>query len=161
MRFKEKTYYLLLLTALLLLVMGIFNNQTADMHVKDTYIVYPARYAIWAIALFFMLLWLLYLATDKLLFSKILSRIHILLTIGVCVFLIVTPYLRNNVYDGMAGVPRRYLDSGPADLFSFYNIVFKIDFILMVVVTVGQLIYIVNLSMGLYKKKPGNVTVVR
>ena len=149
---KELPYNLLLLTALLLFAGGFLATQTIDIHLHDTYFVFTSRFLIWSGALLFALLWVLYLATKTALFSKTLSWIHILLTIISCLVIITTAYLMHNVYEGLAAMPSRYLDYGVAKKYDYLNNLEIATWILLLILALGQIIYIVNLFVGIYKR---------
>jgi hypothetical protein len=70
-KLKTRPYNLLFIEAITLLVASFFTlNETLDIHLHDTYYIIPTTYAGWAIVLFLLILWLIYLFTNRWLFSK-------------------------------------------------------------------------------------------
>jgi heme/copper-type cytochrome/quinol oxidase subunit 1 len=95
---------------------------------------------------------LLYLATNKILFSITLSWIHIVLTILSSFFFLTLPYFLTNSYEGLGGMPRRYYDIGQSHTYIFYGNFSKSLLVFACVLASGQLFYFGNLFIGLYQR---------
>jgi len=153
-KFKERPYNLLLLTAILLFIAGLFSgNFPIDILLHDTYFVLPITYLLWFPSFVLAFFWLLYLLTKRFLFSKVLMWTHITLTIICSVFIHVIPYLSVYSSAGLAGAPRRYYDNDISNKYRVFNNMNTIILLTLIVLLLGQLIYFVNLIIGFYKRK--------
>lgn len=77
---KLKNHYLLLITSLILLFLGIlFNEETFDINVHDTYYVISSNHLYWLISFLLFFFFLIYLLFDKaeINFGHHFSKIHI------------------------------------------------------------------------------------
>src|SRR5687767_13087330 len=109
--FKERPYNLLLLTSLGILIASFFAfGRTFDIHLHDTYFIIAIAPLFWVTVFLLLIIWSLYLLTKQFLFSKILTWIHIILTVATSVFLVGISFYSNDSYKGLAGMPRRYFD---------------------------------------------------
>lgn len=153
LRLKQRPYNLFLLTAILLFIVGLFSfNSAMDIHLHDTYYVFPLTYFIWTPTIILLIFWLLYLATKNILFSKRLVWTHIILTIVSCIFILTIPCFMTNSYDGLAGMPRRYYDIWQSKTYKFFGNLTKTAVFLIFTLAVGQLTFIVNFFIGLYRR---------
>lgn len=149
-----KSYHLLLLFALLLVIVaGCSLVVDMDIVLRDSYYFFPAAHFFWIAETTLLLSWLLYLYSMRLLFSKALVWTHVVLTIACFACIFSDPYLSNAFSDGLAGMPRRYFDFGESfncfEFFDFFAGPVKVAFI---VLACAQIIYLINLCLGLYKK---------
>jgi cytochrome c oxidase subunit I len=145
--------------AILLLIVGLFGfNSAMVIHLQDTYHVFPLTYFIWAPTFFLLIFWLLYLATKNIMFSQALSWTHIILTIIGCVFILTIPLFVTNSYEGLAGMPRRYFDIGQSKSYKIYGNLTKHAVIFVFFLAVGQLTFLLNFFIGLYKFQDRNQT---
>src|SRR5690242_8828642 len=109
-KFKERPYNFLLLTAILLFIASIFNfNVPIDIHLHNTYFIFPLKLLIWLPTIILILFWLLYLLTKRFLFSKALTWTHVILTIICSILLLILPFILTYPFAGM-DAPRRYYD---------------------------------------------------
>lgn len=77
-RLKARPYQLLLFAAAILLMAAPFmGGYTIDMHLYDTYYVIAGTHVFMAMAVLLLLLWLIYLLTHRLLFSRWLAWLHV------------------------------------------------------------------------------------
>ena len=90
--------------------------------------------------------------TGRLLFSKVLTWVHIALTILCFACIYSYPYLSFGYSEGLAGIPRRYYDYSELSFFDLFNDFANPVKIAFIVLVFGQLIYLINLSLGLYRK---------
>ncbi len=150
---RDKPHYLLLFFALLLFIVALFSLLlNIEFPFQDSYHAFPVTYFFGITTITLLSSWLIYLLTARFLLSKVLMWLHIVLTILCFIFIFCYPYLSPGLGEGLAGMPRRYYDYSDFsffDLFSYFAYPVKIAFIVM---TLGQLIYLINLSLGLYKK---------
>lgn len=95
LRLKQQPYHLLLLAALALVLTSFFHNggRTVDIHVHDTYFVLTYGSVFMVLAFGVWILWFLYQLTHKALYSKGLTRIHVVTTLLTVVFLLLLLYL--------------------------------------------------------------------
>jgi cytochrome c oxidase subunit 1 len=148
---------LLLPAAIILFIAGLFSfNAAIVIQMHDSFYVFPQTYIIWAPAFILFIFWLLYRATKSILFSKSLSWTHIILTIAGCVFILTIPYFMTNSYEGLAGMPRRYLDIGQSKTYKIYGNLTKTAVILVFFLVAGQLTFLFNFFIGLYKIRDRN-----
>ena len=153
MLLRDKPHYLLLFFVLLLFIVALFSLLLdIELPFQDSYHAFPVTYFFWITAITLLSSWLIYLLTSHFLFSKSLMWLHIVLTLVCFIFIFSYPYLSSGFSEGLAGMQRRYYDNSDFsffDLFSYFAYPIKISFI---VLTLGQLIYLINLSFGLYKR---------
>jgi heme/copper-type cytochrome/quinol oxidase subunit 1 len=155
MRLKQRPYNLLLLTSILLFIVGLFSfNSAMDIHLHDTYFVFPLTYLMWIPSVILLIFWLLYLLTKKFLYSKALIWTHIISTIVGSVFILAFPFLLTNSHEGLAGIPSRYYDIGQSKTYQFFGNLTKTTVVIAFILTAGQLTYLINFVVGLYKR-PG------
>jgi hypothetical protein len=112
------------------------GNSTVDINLHD--------FALTPILLF--LFWIIYLLTQKVLYSQILSWAHIMLTMLTCVFFSTIPYILAFSFHEHAGMTDKYFFVSRAVNATFLTFI------------AGQLVFLVNLCLGLYKRlsSPGN-----
>ncbi|HSQ44563.1 MAG TPA: hypothetical protein VLM16_06175 [Ginsengibacter sp.] len=108
-------------------------------------------YYLWTPALILFVFWLLYLATKNFLFSKALSWTHIILTLFSCLIIFIFPFLFKWFNQGLAGFPRHYYDTDQK-VYEGYVFWTRKLAILGLILTVGQLTYLLNLIVGLTKR---------
>ena len=146
-KLKSRPYNLLLIATILLLVASLFVlNETLDIHLHDTYYIIPTAYALWAIVLFLILLWIIYLVTNRWLFSKSLVWLHVVISTAASLFIVI--YLLN--FRGIAGMPRRYVDYDEWDMFRQYRESIVVS---VMVLGGGVFVYLVNLVAGLVRRR--------
>ena len=147
-KFKERPYNLLLLTAILLFIVALFSfNVPVDIHFPDTYYIVPLALLIWLPTIILVLFWLLYLLTKRFLFFKILTWIHIILTIIFSILILILPFVFTTSFT-VIGTPRPYYDFNGLHR---GNITEMIPLILLILL-LGQATYFVNLLVGIIKK---------
>lgn len=149
-KLKTRPYNLLIIAAIILLVASFFTlNETLDIHLYDTYYIIPTAYASWAIVLFLLMLWVVYLFTNRWLFSKTLVWLHVVLTVVTSLFMFI--YVFNfRELGGMAGMPRRYMDYSDWDIFWQYQRSIIVSVILL---AFGLVLHILNLLIGLIRRR--------
>lgn len=153
MHIGKHPYHLLPLAAIPFLVIFLtWNKATLDLHLHDTYFIIPARLLVLAPIAYLLIIWCIYLATRKFLFSRKLIWVHVIFAIVLLWFIFAFPYLiHTNLLSGDR--PRRYYDFNEWNYYPFRSALpsylFRIFFLLLLL---GQLILPINLIMGLFKK---------
>lgn len=135
-----RLYHLLFITAVLLILLSLFiaETNTLDLHLADTYLVLSGVLILRTLALFLLLLWLLYRFTQNFLFSHILSGLHIVVTLAaaVCVTFFLFYY---------AAYARKDIVTRGTSL--------RLILPLFIISTLlSQLLYIINLLLGVIRR---------
>ncbi len=150
---KKHPHNLLLFTAILILLTSFFTaDNTLDIHLHDTFIIFNLKQSLWIFIIALILFWLLNLFTKRFLFSKLLTRLHVLFLTGASLaYMVISFYAKNN-YNGLGGMPRRYYDHSGWNNFSRYANLSNIILLLALLFALGILLYLVNLITGIIKK---------
>lgn len=152
MHIGKHPYHLLPLAAIpFLVIFFIWNDGTVDLHLHDTYFIIPARVLMLAPVIYLLIIWFAYLVTHTFLFSQKLIWFHVIFAIVLPYFIYAFPYLiHTNLLTGVQ--PRRYYDFNEWNYYpfrsAFPSILFRCSFLLLLL---GQVIYPVNLVMGMFK----------
>jgi len=142
-----------LLTGILLIATSFFilkGNNTVDLHYHDTYFVIAHTHVFWLLAIGAFVLWTIYLLTEKRLYSKTLSWLHITITILMLLMLAISLYLKQGQSEL---TPRRYSEYGDWDSFMNLTRYDKILFIAIAFILIAQLFFVFNFIIGLFKRK--------
>jgi heme/copper-type cytochrome/quinol oxidase subunit 1 len=151
LRLKQSAYHLLLLTGLLLVVTSFLLNQnrTIDIHVHDTYYVITQGHFFIFLAIIVWVLWILYMVTNKVLYSKSLTWVHVIITLVTLLFLL---FFLNNGGDIFNPKPRRYLDYSNFTTFNRYERDTRWITYITIALLFGQVTFFVNLIVGIVKR---------
>ena len=156
---KQQPYHLLLLTAILLIIAGLFIPKSAMViQWHDRYHIFSLLYFIWTTALFLFVFWLLYLVTKNILFSKALSWTHIIWTVVGCICILKAPFFLRNYYEGLAGMPRRYIEVEHYRTYQSSEFSTRTLLFLVVILLIGQLTFLINFFVGVYIGRAGKST---
>jgi heme/copper-type cytochrome/quinol oxidase subunit 1 len=150
---KQKPYNLLLWTALFLVLTSFFilkQNNSVDIHLHDTYFVIAHTHVFWLLAIVALIVWILYLLTNKILYSKALTWTHIIITMLTLLLFALNLFFDNGFINP---VPRRYYDYSNWNSFNNYTTLTKAIGISIFVLLLGQFIFVINFIMGLFKRK--------
>jgi cytochrome c oxidase subunit 1 len=128
----------------------LYSNKTIDLHIHDTYVVIAHTHVFWLLALAAFVFWIIYLLADKLLYSKTLSWLHIIITILTLLIPGVSFYLLQRQ---STLTPRRYYDFSDWDSFMKFKEYDRILFITIGFILIGQLLFVINFIIGLFKRK--------
>jgi heme/copper-type cytochrome/quinol oxidase subunit 1 len=118
------------------------ENSALDLHIHDTYFVVTNAHVLWVVAIVLLLLWYIYFVLRKILFSKILTWLHIVSTLIGVVVLVILPFLTENVF---LPKQRNYYD------FNSWEEIGIIYDILALVIFFGQIILIIHFTLGVIK----------
>jgi hypothetical protein len=148
-RLKNQPYFLFLLTGVILIITTAFTfKQTLDFHLDDTLFVVSANYFIWALVIASFIAWAIYKLTYKFLWTQKLTWTHVLSTIFVLMLLATIGFWHDI-----------RLPTIKRSTISFQNIVDDqkresvIVFVIVAIFLLGQIAYLVNLIVGLSKRK--------
>ena len=153
---KSKPYYLFAIAAVLIFIEGLFlRHSILDIHLSDTYFVFSNKHFAWLLLVALAGFFLLYLATDGALFSKKLTWIHVIITVLGFLLLAILPFHNIFSYEGLAGMPRRYIDYGSDFRNGYHHFLLlftaKMPGISVFIFLLAQVLYVVNLVMGLIR----------
>ena len=145
----KRPYNLFLFTSILLLLASIcMLGQTLDIHLHDTYYIFPATYFALTIALIFLIAWTIYKLTGKYLLTKYLTWFHVLATLIVAITLMTRQLWHDN--------PISTNNKPPVAFKSFFEIQRKDYFIALTIsllFVAGQIGYIINIVGGLIRRR--------
>lgn len=148
-RLTAQPYFLFLLTGVILIIATFFTfDQTIDFSFHDTYFVVAVNYFIWAAAILFFLLWGIYKVTDRFLWTKKLTWIHVSLTILVLILLSIIGFWHDKILPPIKRDTVSYQDI--IDVQKREGI---LAYPIMILFIVGQIAYFVNLIVGLIKRR--------
>jgi cytochrome c oxidase subunit 1 len=153
LQIKLRPYNLLLLTGIVLLLTSFFvlkRDSAVDIHFHDTYYIIAHAHFFCLLGIISLFIWTLYLATKKMLYSKALTWTHVILTVLSVASVILILSFASNHFDA---TPQRYYDYNSWDLFKAsqkYNTAIAI---VIVILLIGQVVFIVNIIAGLFKRK--------
>jgi heme/copper-type cytochrome/quinol oxidase subunit 1 len=153
MKIKQRPYNLLLLTGLVLLLASFFvlnkNNATAiDLH--DTYFVIAHIHSFQLLALVVLIIWTLYLLSNKILYSKVLTWIHTIITAVMLILFAIAVCFSDFLIDSTTQRHSDYTNRSSYNTYETYNTVIAI---ILSMLFFGQTIFIINLIAGLFKWK--------
>ena len=146
----QKPYRLLLPTGLILLVVSLSTvGVLVDIHLLDTFYVFPFAMLSWIAALVFLVAGMVYEFTQRFLYSNILTWTHIIWTIVMSVLVMAGIYLAS--YPEMVVDLRSGFDANrERDTFRIVSSLTKTAIISFFILAVGQLTFLVNILVGLY-----------
>ena len=149
MKFKAKPYNFLLITGLIFFISSFFfkgENNVIDIHLHDTYFIIAHTHIFWLIGLISIISWILYLITNRLMYSKKLIWIHTIITILTLTLI----GLALCFIEYKKDTPRRYSDFSNFN-FPFYETTEKAFGVILFILLCGQIFYIANFILGLIK----------
>ena len=153
MKINQKPYHLLLLTGLVFLLASFFitsQNNSVDIHLHDTYFVIGHTHILWLLAILAFFVWIIYLLTNKTLYSKALTWTHVIITILTLLLFVLTILLGDNF---IKPTPRKYYDYSNWNSLDNYTAFTKAISITIFVLLLGQLTFVINFFVGLFKRR--------
>lgn len=159
--FKERPHNLLLTTAIIVFITGqiLSGNLATDIrshdvfiYIHDTYYDFSIKYLLLLPTIILVFCWVLYLFTKDFLYSKIITWIHIILTIVCAICTYFFYYYEAFSLSRISNSPDGNHDGLLLNYTTFKSMNTIILYVFMIF-TVAQLLYFVNLLVGVYKKK--------
>jgi peptidoglycan/LPS O-acetylase OafA/YrhL len=137
-------YRLFILAAFALLVASFFTaNQIVEVHLNDTYYIFDLPTLLWALSFGLFLLWLLYEVNKRMLYSRQLVRVHVLITlVGVAAALGLVLRISNRLQNR----PPLSLDDASSSLLQERILWFSI-----LLVAAVQVVFFLNVVIGLVR----------
>ena len=148
--FKKRQYNLLLIAAIppSVLAIIIFDSPIHFELFGKLYSVLLAN-LLWLISINLLLSWLLYMVTNRMLFSTLLIKFHIIFTVSLSLILMVTPFIFT-----YSSPPRSYYDYGDfVNRFKIFNDMSPVISVMLVLLILGQLTFLINLYVGIGNKE--------
>ena len=152
MKIKLRAHSLILLTGLILVFMSFFavdKQSTVDIHLHDTYFIIAHIHLFRLLSIIAVIIWILCLLINRFLFSKLLVWTHVIITIVTLLTVAFSLYYIDNILE--AG-PRRYYDLSSFTSLNTYNKLSAAVPIAITVLLLGQIIFILNIILGLLKR---------
>jgi heme/copper-type cytochrome/quinol oxidase subunit 1 len=153
---KYKPYYLFLYTGLTLFLISLIvlkQNISVDIHLHDSYFVIALSHIFWFLASFSLIIWVFYLLVNKILYSKILIWVHIIVTIFALSIFSAILFLYESLIKVKINPNNNFRFLNP---FDNYNTIEKFIGISIFVLVIGQFIFLINIIIGLFKVKATN-----
>jgi len=150
LKFKEKPFNLFLWLAIPIASLSVFMNESMDVRIYDTYMIFSSFLFFLFFALLSVAIWLLYVLTFKFLYSRPLIWFHIIFTLIFFFFIVSTPFWFENFYSPL---PRRYFDYGQFEDSSLFKRSATVLKVLIIAIIGGQLFYPINLLLGFLNRR--------
>lgn len=148
-RLTNRPFQLFLLTAFILVIATFFSfGQSMDIHIHATHFILTINYFICIIAVLFVIGWVIYVLTNKFLWKKALTWLHVLATIFGLAFLVSIIIWHHKAVPSISGGSVNYqaiIDEALREKYIGYPI--------EAILVLGQVAYIVNLIGGLIRLK--------
>jgi hypothetical protein len=142
MNIVKRPFSLFFIATVVVFLFGILNNaKLMDVHIHDTYIVFPSFYFYSLVAVIFLLFGFFYWMTQRVLFSKALTWAHIVTTLLFTFSVLLFAYRMN-------AAPKEKLDFSS---WTAYTNQSRVLSALMLVLILTQLLFLVNVIAGVIK----------
>src|SRR5688572_4819771 len=134
---------------MLILISFLINqNTTIDIHVHDTYFVIAQAHFLWVFVFILWILWSLYFLTRKVLYSKSLTWIHVIITLLAVLLLLFLMYFSSNIFSLES---RRFLDFSSLNSFNRNYGTMRWMVYSLFALFFGQFLFLINLGVGLVR----------
>ncbi|MDI3322020.1 hypothetical protein [Pinibacter soli] len=144
-KFISKPFNLLLFAATMLFIVSLFvSDETANLHYNDAYYVLSLKMICLCGVVFLGFFWFLYRATNNFLYSRILTWLHVIITVA-AIFLFLSALQSNTAHR-----PTRYIDIVGVDTIDHTYVTSII--IVICAFIIAQFIYMLNILFGLSSK---------
>ena len=148
MNLKQKPHSLFIVFIVILLLVSFLISNTSiltsgssfDIRMHDTYLVIAISHVLIFLAFFCMFYWTIYKFTTAILFSTILSWLHIIFTLLTFLFIALIVVFNNSLIEKL---------SNDFSLFSLWKSIYIIVFFVFVI---AQLLLFINLAGGIIKR---------
>lgn len=144
-------FHLFLITAIILLLFSFFSpDHRLDLHLHDTYFVIDGQVLYRGATLNLLLLWAICFLARKFLFSKVLTWIHVFLTLAFT-FVWIVPIFRN-YWNGATA----YADYSGLESIQHFNTIAYLQLFLALAFVLAQVLFLIHLITGavrFYKNK--------
>lgn len=147
-KISNQPFQLFLVTAILLFVFSFITwGRNLDIHLHDTYFVISTIFFVWTLGIVFLLVWTVYKLTSKILYKRFLTWFHVLVTIFILIALLTANFWHNKL---IPPIPRDFVsfETFQADTEREAKVILP----LVVLFSLGQLAFIINIMVGLAKK---------
>ncbi|MEI6950004.1 hypothetical protein V9K67_22655 [Paraflavisolibacter sp. H34] len=145
MKLFSKSYTWLFISGLVLILFSFFDAQRpVDIRLQDSLVVMDAFLAFGSAGTALLLFWLLYRLTRKYLYARVLSWVHVVLTIVTVLY-----FLLNLFGSGLGRTPEEA--ESFSDVYGFLRAIHLPPLVLAAFLAV-QLLYPVNLALGLVRR---------
>jgi len=147
MKILRPLHNLLLIVSAIFFLAAFFTlGQTLDIHIHDTMIVISFAHVFMVCAVYLSLLWLLYTFTYRFLFSPKLYKVHVIGSVILFIIIIVTSLWSNQILQYYIGKKQPDFTIISAEIGNSIAIA-------SILLTSIQLLYPLNLMIGLLKNK--------
>lgn len=150
---KFQAYNLFAYAAFILLIPSfLLFGQSYEIHCFKEAVITPYPLLFWVFSILFVFLWALYKGTHMYLYSALLKRVHIVITLVVVLLIVTVNWWGNLIY-----TPRRYFDyTHPAYSLNNQVVLDTITNLILLLLISTQLVYVVNITLGFIKTKTIN-----
>ena len=147
---NQKPYRLLLYIGLLFSIISPFllnSKKTVDIHLHDTYFILSSAHIFLVLSIFSFTTWIVYILTNKILFSNTLTLIHIIISVLTLFHFAFISFIAMDV-----NLPRgKYQNFEGWKSYGKYSVFTRSISLTIVVFLFGQLTYTINLLARLWK----------
>jgi hypothetical protein len=143
---KEKPYFLLLFTAVVLFIAFVFPPVARIDFQDKTMFSIPLNIAVLIIPSLLISIWLLYLLTKRIIYSLTVTRIHVIITISTAILIAIVLYIGINP---MQASSDSFHDTALSDRQELIGNAMQILFMIFICT---QFAFLANILLGLFKK---------